>query len=149
MCNTSGSELECDVTGLTNGTTYSFRVQALNGAGWGDLSGSSNSVVPAGPEPEPVTITLAAGPRVKEGRKDRVTAAGTVSGLPPGSRLEPFVRLGSSGDFTRGAVSIAVAGDGTFRWTRSVGSRKSVSLYVRAVDVNSDSVSWAALPKWR
>ncbi|HEY4375690.1 MAG TPA: fibronectin type III domain-containing protein, partial [Acidimicrobiales bacterium] len=35
------------VTGLVNGTTYTFKVAAINGVGTGPLSGSSNAVVPA------------------------------------------------------------------------------------------------------
>ena len=33
-------------TGLTNGTAYTFRVEALNAVGWSGLSGQSNTVTP-------------------------------------------------------------------------------------------------------
>lgn len=43
----------CTITGLTNGTTYTFGVVALNGAGWG-TAGTSNPVTPsANPAPTP------------------------------------------------------------------------------------------------
>jgi hypothetical protein len=41
--------LTCTVTGLTNGTNYTFTVQARNQVGLSDPSASSNSVTPAGP----------------------------------------------------------------------------------------------------
>ena len=43
----------CTISGLTNGTTYTFSVAALNGAGWG-TAGTSDPVTPsANPEPTP------------------------------------------------------------------------------------------------
>ncbi|TAL07899.1 MAG: hypothetical protein EPO00_08255, partial [Chloroflexota bacterium] len=45
-CNTTAA-LNCTVTGLTNGTTYTFTVTATNGLGTGSPSNPSNSVIPA------------------------------------------------------------------------------------------------------
>ena len=46
-CTATGSETSCNVTGLTNGTSYTFSVTATNSAGTGPASGVSSSVVPA------------------------------------------------------------------------------------------------------
>ncbi len=46
-CTATGSETSCNVTGLTNGTSYTFSVTATNSAGTGSASGVSSSVVPA------------------------------------------------------------------------------------------------------
>jgi hypothetical protein len=45
------------VTGLTNGTAYTFRVAAVNGIGQGAWSSASNSVTPASFQPSAVLLT--------------------------------------------------------------------------------------------
>ena len=57
--------LTCTVTGLANGTPYTFTVEALNGAGWSPKGGPSNAVTPGGvtpaPDPQPLPAPLAPG----------------------------------------------------------------------------------------
>ena len=49
-CSTSDADaLTCDVTGLTNGTAYTFTVTATNDVGTSTSSSASNSVTPAEP----------------------------------------------------------------------------------------------------
>ena len=50
------------VTGLTNGTAYNFRVQAVNAAGAGALSTQSNGVTPATVPGAPVILAPTQGP---------------------------------------------------------------------------------------
>ena len=55
--------LTCDVTGLTNGTPYTFTVVATNGVGASDASSASNSVTPSAPTKSapPTNVTVLAG----------------------------------------------------------------------------------------
>lgn len=69
----TASVLQATVPGLTNGTSYSFTVKALNEVGSG-AGATSNSVIPA-TAPAPVTNV----------RAERADAAATVTWTPPTS----------------------------------------------------------------
>lgn len=88
------------------------------------------------------SITLAAGPRKVEGKRDRIVATGTVVGLPPGTVLTPYVRIQGRQPFVAGAARIVVQADGTFRWSRLVKSGRDVTAYMAWTDVTSNEVTW-------
>ncbi|MEA2635502.1 MAG: hypothetical protein QOH92_2269 [Chloroflexota bacterium] len=54
--NVGGSTLTTTVTGLTNGTTYTFQVTATNGVATGPAA-TSNGVTPTGPPTAPTNVT--------------------------------------------------------------------------------------------
>jgi trimeric autotransporter adhesin len=56
-CTGSGTTYVC--TGLTNGTAYTFRTTATNGAGTSSASAASSSVTPAPPPPSITNVTSA------------------------------------------------------------------------------------------
>ncbi len=49
-CSWSSGPLTCTVSGLTNGTAYTFTARATSGVGTGPLSDPSNSVTPGAPD---------------------------------------------------------------------------------------------------
>ena len=134
MCLTS--TLTCDVTGLSNGTAYTFTVKALTGAGWSSPSAPSNAVTPlAAPKP---TITISGSHQF--GYYYRlISVTGTTTGLGMGAILNPWVRLGD-GAWTQGATTIRVNADGTFYWSRRAGGQASVYVATPAGDVRSNVV---------
>ena len=69
-----GSTLSAMVTGLANGTAYTFTVVATNVVGTSVPSAPSNSVVPAGPPDAPTSVTAVAG-----------NATATVAWIAPSS----------------------------------------------------------------
>jgi hypothetical protein len=124
--------LSCTVSGLGNGTTYTFRVKALNGAGWGASSEPSNAVTPWA---EPKPAIMIAGTR--SGRTIAIT--GEATGLPSGSVVTPWTRVGLGRDFVPGR-DVAVADDGTFTWSRRASTKNVVHVYVTSHDVRSNTV---------
>ena len=55
---TVGNVLTTPITGLTNGTAYTFRVAAINAIGTGNQSGNSNAVTPVAPATVPGAPTI-------------------------------------------------------------------------------------------
>ena len=58
---TVGNVVSTTVTGLTNGTSYTFKVAAINAVGTGAMSGASNTVIPAVAPGAPTAVTAVRG----------------------------------------------------------------------------------------
>ena len=95
-------------------------------------------------EPD-ASITLVKGARTDAGVHDRIRATGTVSGVPAGTMLTPYVRLQGRSTFVAGAARIVVQADGSFRWSRLVRSDRGVTAYVAWTDVTSNELTWLKL----
>ena len=125
------SALTCTVTGLANGTAYTFTVKALTGAGWGASSTPSNAVTPSAPPEPSITIT-----GTRDGQ--RITVTGTAMHLTS-QTVRPWVKYPGQTAYTQGIAVIPVAPDGTFTWSRKSG--KKAHVYIAHNTTKSNTVT--------
>jgi len=92
----SGGSSPITVSGLTNGTTYTFTVHATNAVGSGPESTPSNGVTPSGTPPPTITTTTLPQGRLSTPYSATLHASGGVQpytwriaagALPPGLSL--------------------------------------------------------------
>ena len=117
-CLVNAPALSCTVTGLTDGTSYTFEARALNGAGWGAYSTPSNAVTPIGK-----SILITGSRDTSDTRYIRVQ--GTTTDLV-GKQVTPYVRFPGQTTHTAGTGIQTVAADGTFTWQRKTGKKTYV-----------------------
>jgi alpha-tubulin suppressor-like RCC1 family protein len=132
-CLVSAPARSCTVEGLTNGTSYTFTVRALSGAGWSVMSEPSNAVVPHASEPASIVITGA-----REGSRIAVSGTTAGMGMGMGGLVTPWSAKGR-GDFVAGR-SVMVSVDGTFTWSRKASASTPWRVYVTADGVRSNTV---------
>lgn len=96
----SGAGSPLVVTGLTNGTAYTFTVTATNAVGTGVASAASNSVVPAPVTPPgaPTNITATAG-------NAQASVSFSAPGNDGGSAITGYTVTSSPGNFTATGAS--------------------------------------------
>jgi hypothetical protein len=119
----------CDVTGLVNGTSYTFTVRALNGAGWSLFSPVSEAVTPSS---RPVASILISGTRGDVRGRPGVLVNGTATGFGMGGMLRPWLRMAGQSTFVQGARVALVDVSGQFVWQRR--TSQQVSIYVATPD---------------
>jgi predicted outer membrane repeat protein len=123
--------LSCAMTGLTNGTSYRFRVRAISSAGAGEWSPWSNVVTPSAP-PTPRTLVITG---TRDGAKVRIR--GTSTGLS-GSVASPWVRLAGQVGYKQGVNLRPIAANGNFDWSRT--SLRKTYVYFTADGIVSNRV---------
>lgn len=126
------TERTCEITGLTNGTDYTFAVRALNGSGWSNWSEPSNTVTPRATVTPSITISGS-----RSGRLVRIT--GSSIGIAPESFLVPWTRVTGAQEFTRGKRTAATNDSGAFAWQRR--AKRQISVYFGYENVRSNTVT--------
>jgi len=119
--------LTCRFTNLTPGQEYTYRVQALNSAGWGEFSTPSPA---AGPYNLVLDVVDRSADGFFQGGGSTLAATGRTPGLKPGTELIPQLRIGS-GQWASDRGSIPkVDKNGRFSWSKKFGK-----------DINNQPVS--------
>ena len=130
-CLVTAPALTCTVTGLSNGTAYTFTAEALNGAGWSASSAPSAAVTPSAGKAIVITGSRdASDPRL-------IVVRGTSSGLA-GAQAVPFIRLPGQTTYSQGSGARTIGADGRFDWQRKTG--KKAYVYFTSGDVKSNTV---------
>lgn len=96
---TASTTLSCTVTGLTNGTSYTFTATATNAAGTGPASTPSNAVVPANVPSAPTAVTAVGGENAQ------VPVSWTAPSSNGGSPITGYVVTSSPGGLTCNTTS--------------------------------------------
>lgn len=121
--------LTCSVSGLTNGTAYTFTVRALNGAGWGPWSAASASVVPTA---APIPGLVISGERMQVKGKPGIRVTGEATDLAPGTVLRPWIRFPGQSSFAQGTARVVVDERSRVVWERMTG--RKVYVYLQTED---------------
>ena len=132
---------QCTYTNLTPGVQYTFRVQALNGAGWGDRSAASNV---ASPQNLKITNYKRTKLNFFLGGGSKVTVSGSAAGFPNGTRITPYLMWGNSGTWEEQRNSGLTAQGGRFSWERKFSKNnngKTLSVKFMIAPNESNSVS--------
>jgi uncharacterized repeat protein (TIGR02543 family) len=125
-CTTAAPTLSCEITGLTNGSPYTFKVTATNGIGTSGESLASAAATPSTVPNAPEGITVAAG-------DGQVIISFTAPANNGGSAVTGYTVLASNGSTTSGSTSpLTLTGltNGT-----------AYTFTVKATNINGDSIA--------
>jgi hypothetical protein len=115
---------ECTFTSLKPGVQYTFRVQGLNGGGWGERSAASNIATPYELKTTGYGRKKLSFLKVQLGSE--ISARGTALGYPAGTRISVFMKEGDTGPWVaQKKANVVSDSQGRFSWTRKLGPGKN------------------------
>ncbi len=89
--NVAAADTNATVTGLTTGTTYTFRVQAVNANGSSALSAASNAVTPNGPAPPSAPTAVLARPATNSAQVSWTLPVNNGDSAITGQTITPYI----------------------------------------------------------
>jgi large repetitive protein len=128
-CTTVAPIETCEITGLTNGTPYTFKVTASNAIGTSAQSTASSAVTPSTVPNAPTGITVASGDA-------QVTVSFTAPTNNGGSSVTGYTVTASNGSTISGTTSPLIITELT--------NGTAYTFTVKATNVNGDSVASSA-----
>jgi predicted phage tail protein len=136
----AGTATSTDITGLTNGTAYNFRVQAVNAQGAGPLSGASAAVTPATVPDAPGILAAAQGPAggALTAVANWTAPAGTGGAAITNYRVSAL-RVAADGSTTVNAVAIVSAATRTRSFTLGAGTYRFEVVAINSVGDSAPS----------
>ena len=113
---------QCTFTSLTPGTQYTFKVQGLNGGGWGDRSAASNVA-----SPQNLKITSFNRKKLNFflGGGSEVRVGGVAPGFPVGTKIIPWVKIGDRDWEVNTNSRMAVDATNRFTWLRKFSKKQN------------------------
>jgi lysophospholipase L1-like esterase len=139
-CLTPATERSCLITGLANGTAYTFTVRARSAAGLSEASEATRSVTPR-EGAVLITASRGSGPRPQQAR---VTVTGLAAGIDANQAVVTFRRPRGEVLLTR---TVPVSFDGRFSLTRRFPDGVRVVATVDGVTSNAVIIKALARPR--
>ncbi len=110
-CTVTAPSTSCTVSGLTNGTSYTFTATGTNATGTSDPSAASNAVVPTAPSSPSTPATPADGTTSKPSTQGQSSTPAVLRTAPPSQQRGTVTTTGVVPDGATRVVQIATGGN--------------------------------------